>query len=174
MVICESSDDCSYDDQHQHQQPLRTRVNERCKDEDSCLPQDGSVELAENGVNDEVVPHRPFAANSRSLTKTYGPPTADEVPPQALKSAAVDRCRFVCYVMAKTMPEIRMNQCITKYCTAVEGQARLPSLEKRWGNRVGRWSKRWGNRVCLEAHCRPFENNVRAFLACGQSQCHGK
>lgn len=172
-MICDSSNDCSYENRQQRQ-PLRTRDNQqRCKNEDSCLLKDGDVELAENGINDERIPPRPFLADSRSLKKTHSPSTAADVPPQALNHAVVEYCRFVCYVMAKTKPEVRMNPCITQHC-AVKGRDRLPSLEKRWGNRVGRWSKRWGNRVCLEAHCRPFENNVRAFFACGQSQCHGK
>ena len=183
--MCESSNDCSYDNQQgkqqeeedqkqqQQQQPLRAWDDERCKDDGSCLLPDGSVDLVENGLNAKVVHRRPFEADTRSLKKTHSPPTEDDVPAHSLKHAVVDYCRFVCFVMTKTKPEVRMNTCITQYC-ATKGMDRLPSLEKRWGNRVGRWSKRWGNRVCLEAHCRPFENNVRAFLACGQSQCHGK
>lgn len=63
----------------------------------------------------------------------------------------------------------------TKYChTDSANDRRLRAPVKRWGNRVGRWSKRWGNRLCLEANCRPFEKNVLAFFACGQSQCHGR
>lgn len=31
--------------------------------------------------------------------------------------------------------------------------------------------KRWGNRVCLEAHCRSYEKNRNAFVACGQRYC---
>lgn len=80
-------------------------------------------------------------------------------------------CRLLC--SSGLVNRWQSSHCI-KHCRREADSVRPVAFSKKWGNRVGRWSKRWGNRVCLEAHCRPYENNVRAFMACGQSQCHGK
>lgn len=80
-------------------------------------------------------------------------------------------CRLLCY--SGLVNRWQSSLC-TKHCRRQTDSDRPVAFSKKWGNRVGRWSKRWSSRVCLEAHCKPFENNVRAFMACGQSQCHGK